>query len=392
MSRPTPQILELGMHFDPSRGGADRYFAGLVQGLQSSGENIAAAAFGDLEESKTISLDQWRKDPSTESPRILLGPEGMGLWKRRAALRRLGRHLPGSYPVLASHFALYAFPLLGQLKTTSLVTHFHGPWALESAGEKQKPWVVSIKRLIEHRVYASAKRLIALSQAFRDILIQSYAVPPEKIAVIPGGVDTVHFHPLARDEARCRMNWPAEKKIVFCVRRMVHRMGLENLIDAFSRVAAEEPDAILIFGGKGPLLTELQNRTAALGLARRIIFQGFIPDQDLPSAYSAADFSIVPSQALEGFGLITLESLACGTPVLVTPVGGLPETVSGLDHRLLLSGDRVEDLTSGMVRGFSPSLPSRELCRKYAEKNFAWPEIACRVMKVYQEAADDSLR
>jgi glycosyltransferase involved in cell wall biosynthesis len=188
------------------------------------------------------------------------------------------------------------------------------------------------------------------------------------------------------------MNWPDDKKIVFCVRRMVRRMGLENLIDAFGRVAAGQPDAVLILAGKGPLLAELQSRANAIGLEGRIIFQGFIPDEDLPAAYSSADFSIVPSQSLEGFGLITLESLACGTPVLVTPVGGLPEAVNPLDPSLVLAGCQVEDIAVGLRHGFSHPLPSRDRCRDYVQSNFSWPVIARQVMSVYQEAAHDSLR
>ena len=375
-----PHVLELGMHFDPSRGGADRYFAGLLQGLESSDENFTAAAFGDLAVA------------SEDSSRRSLGPDGMSLWKRWFALRKLGGHLPDSCAVVASHFALYALPLLGLLKNTAHVVHFHGPWAEESAGERQNPWVVWIKRLVERRVYDSADRFIVLSQAFRDVLIKGYGVPSRKIAVIPGGVDTTHFQPVDQREARRRMNWPEDKKIVFCVRRMVRRMGLENLIDAFGRVAAGQPNAVLILAGKGPLLAELQSRANAIGLPERIVFPGFIPDGDLPAAYSAADFSLVPSQSLEGFGLITLESLACGTPVLVTPVGGLPETVHPLDPSLVLAGCQVEDIARGLRYGFSHPLPSRDRCRDYVRSNFSWPVIARRVVSVYQEAAHDSLR
>ncbi len=89
--------------------------------------------------------------------------------------------------------------------------------------------------------------------------------------------------------------------------------------------------------GRGPLEHELRAQATASGLGERILFTGFVPDDDLPKIYAAADFSIVPSEALEGFGLTTLESLACGTPVLVTPVGGLPETVASFDRSLILA-------------------------------------------------------
>ena len=109
-------------------------------------------------------------------------------------------------------------------------------------------------------------------------------------------------------------------------------------------------------------------------------------------AYTAADFSIVPSQALEGFGLITLESLACGCPVLVTPVGGLPEVVQNLDPTLILRGTSREALAEGIHRGLSEPLPSAVLCREYVEKNFSWPQITRRVLEIYREVAHAPLR
>ena len=389
MSKPPLRILELGMHFDPACGGADRYFDGLLLGMESLSVDFTAAAFGKPKRHSVVALDDWSTQTSS---RICLGPENLTLWRRWTALHKLGYRFSSSSDVVATHFSLYALPLIGQLKNVSHVAHFHGPWARESASEGQGRLVVAVKKMIERRVYLSAKRLIALSQAFRETLIKEYAIPPEKIAVVPGGVDTAHFHPVEQQTARRQMGWPKHKKIIFCLRRMVRRMGLETLLAAFAEVAIEHPDAILILGGKGPLTGELQRFANESSLGGRVIFQGFISDHDLPSAYSAADFSIVPSQALEGFGLITLESLACGTPVLVTPVGGLPETVKALDSTLILAGHEVQDIMDGLRRGLSSPLPSRILCRDYAEKHFSWTEIARRVNDVYQEAANDNFR
>jgi glycosyltransferase involved in cell wall biosynthesis len=169
-------------------------------------------------------------------------------------------------------------------------------------------------------------------------------------------------------------------------------MGLENLLDAFAQIAPHHPEACLVIAGKGPLAKDLQAQAATLGLGSQIRFAGFISDDDLPSAYAAADFSIVPSDALEGFGLITLESLACGTPVLVTPIGGLPEAVAGLSPALVLSGCSRNDLAAGLEQGLAGNLPTASECRAYAENLFAWPAIARRIMTVYQEAANDFAR
>lgn len=398
------RIYQSGMHFDASAGGADRYFCGLLRGLEEIGVGYTAAAFAE-EDAGSLSLAEWEKEGTTGDcqraergqriQRICLGSARQSFWRRRAAVRRFGRHAFSSDPqegaVLATHFALYAWPMLSQLNRAAHVVHFHGPWASESAQEGARPWGVAVKYLIERRVYASAKRLIVLSGAFRDLLVAQYAIAEEKIAVIPGGVDTARFFPASGEaekaELRKRLGWPVGKKIIFCVRRMVHRMGLDHLLDAFALIAAAHPDAVLVLGGRGPLAALLEKRAAALGLSERLIFAGFIPDDALRDAYAAADFTIVPSQRLEGFGLVTLESLACGTPSLVTPVGGLPEAVGGLDPSLILSGSSVETLAEGLHRGLALPLPSSSCCREYVEKNFAWPQIAGRVNAVYREAA-----
>jgi glycosyltransferase involved in cell wall biosynthesis len=115
---------------------------------------------------------------------------------------------------------------------------------------------------------------------------------------------------------------------------------------------------------------------------------GFVPDANLPLAYRAADLSVVPSVALEGFGLVVLESLASGTPVLVTPVGGLPEVVNGLSKDLILDGSSANHLAQGLAARLSAldKLPSDAACQAYAKGNFDWPVIAKRVIDAYKNA------
>lgn len=113
-----------------------------------------------------------------------------------------------------------------------------------------------------------------------------------------------------------------------------------------------------------------------------------VSDADLPLAYAAAELSIVPSVALEGFGLITLESLAAGTPVLVTPVGGLPEAVAPLAPQLVLEGVGEKALAQGMtdvLRG-KVSIPTPFECRDFIQQRHLWPLIAKQVGAIYREA------
>jgi glycosyltransferase involved in cell wall biosynthesis len=103
-------------------------------------------------------------------------------------------------------------------------------------------------------------------------------------------------------------------------------------------------------------------------------------------AYRAADASVVPSIALEGFGLIVPESLAAGTPAIVTPVGGLPEAVSALSKDLILDGSSPAQLANGLADRLAAleRLPSESVCQAYAKDNFDWPVIANKVIRVYE--------
>lgn len=359
------------MHFDAARGGVDRYFHGLLSGFDANATPYLAAAFGSPQEAAP-----------PPGARVPLGPPELSLLARWGLLRRFGREAMAAQPrVLATHFALYAVPLL-PLRVPHVI-HFHGPWAGEAAAEGASPWVVAAKRALERRVYRTGARFIVLSDAFRTLLEERYGVDPERVRVIPGGVDAERFRPVAdRAQARHTLGWPEGRRIILCVRRLARRMGLEELLEAWEQVTPRHPEALLVIGGRGPLAGELESAVARIGSSVRL--HGFIPEEVLPLAYAAADATLVPSQVLEGFGLVTLESLACGTPVLVTPVGGLPEAVAGLG--LTLAGGDVESLAGGLERALSGSLPSADTCRAHAMR-FAWPEIARRVCAVYQEVA-----
>jgi len=380
----TSEIWQLGMHFDPARGGADRYFDDLLRGLEQNGRHFTAAAF-DGDDSQSLS-----RHPNSEH--VSLGPSTAPLLRRRSAIRNFGKRIAASPSpkVAAAHFALYAGFLAPILKATPLVVHFHGPWSGEAAAEGAGAWTVFAKRWIEKRVYSRAAHCIVLSKAFQEILAGGFGISPEKISVVPGAVDLEKFHP-PESMAACRerLGRPLGRRMVFCVRRLVARMGIPELIEGFSRIAAQFPDVDLVIGGSGEKAAEFRATAARTGLGKRIEFRGFIPENDLPAFYGAADFSVVPSQRLEGFGLVTLESLACGTPVLVTPVGGLPETVNGFAERLVLQAPDSSAIADGLAAalGHQEFFPGSEECRKYAETHFSPSRIAGRVSEIYDRVA-----
>ena len=114
----------------------------------------------------------------------------------------------------------------------------------------------------------------------------------------------------------------------------------------------------------------------------------FLPDDDLPAAYRAASLTVVPTQALEGFGLIVAESLAAGTPCLVTPVGGLTAAVEKLSDQLILKGTDSASIADGVIGALTGTLPLPDAaaCLDFARRNYDWPVIASQVRTVYEAA------
>jgi glycosyltransferase involved in cell wall biosynthesis len=305
---------------------------------------------------------------------------------RHAAIEAMRQH---KTDLIAVHFALYAVPIPDLIRKSATVVHFHGPWAAESGVEQSNKMATWIKAKMEQSVYSAAKRFIVLSSAFKTELTRRYGVEEERVRVIPGGVNTARFNcEITRAEARSQLGWRSTGKIFVSVRRQVRRMGLENLIDAAEILQREGLDFTLYLGGTGNISAELQTRINDRQLGSKVKMLGRIPDSELPLVYRAADLSIVPSQSLEGFGLIAVESLAAGTPVLVTPVGGLPEIVLPFAPQCVFENTSAQAIANGLRQALDATemLPSEEACRSYATDNFSWLKIASQVRGVYEEA------
>jgi len=370
-------ILCVGIGWFPKTpGGLDRYVYELTHQLAASQDRVELCGVGlpETEPNSSINLTN-------------LAEPDIRLWERLWLIRSNFLQRKFAKPdAINLHFALYSFPLLQVLpKGVPVTFSFHGPWALESKQEGSGKLSVFLKHWVEDRVYHRCDRFIVLSKAFGDILHQENQVPWSKIHVIPGGVDLSRFQfDRSRPEARSQLNWPQNRPILFTARRLVRRVGLDKLLMAIAMIKPQIPDIWLAIAGKGPLQGDLEQQATDLGLNDNVKFLGFLPDEQLPIAYQAADLSVMPSQSLEGFGLAVLESLACGTPSLCTPVGGMPEILEPFSPNLITAStevtaiaQRLEELLIGKV-----PMPSREACQEYAAMNFDWQKIAKKVRKV----------
>lgn len=303
-------------------------------------------------------------------------------------------HVHFAYPALGLHLR----PPCG----VPIVRTYYGSWAeesrVEAAGAGRRPslatrWALpcrlAAKRAADALSLRGSRRVIVLSRYSRDEVIGDFGIPAERVDLVPGGVDLDRFHPGDALAARAKLSLPADRRILFTVRRLVPRMGLHSLLSAMPAVLDTFPDTLLVVGGTGPLAAALRSRTIQLGLEERVRFVGFIPDEELATYYQAADFFVLPTRALEGFGLPTLEAFACGTPVLGTPVGATPELLGEIDSALLLPGVTPRELAAGLLSALrSPCRPScaPDRLRAFVANRFSWDAMVDATLAVYERA------
>jgi D-inositol-3-phosphate glycosyltransferase len=305
-----------------------------------------------------------------------------------------------SYDVVHSHYWLSG--RLGVLFAdrwgVPLVSTFHTLAELknrvaETAVDREQ----AVRSDIERRTMAGSDRIVALTSVDRQQMMRHYGrVAP--IVVIPGGVDLEHFRRTPRLAARAALGLDGHRKIILFVGRIQRLKGLDVLFRAFERLGDVEAQLLVIGGQPGTTLetreiSRLQHLATRLGIAERTRFVGAVPHETLPLYYSAADVTAMPS-SYESFGLVAVESLACGTPVVATRVGGLTSIVRDGETGLLVPW-RDADLFAERLRTL---LRDRRLRAKLARNaresvlGYGWDRIADEHVALYAEVRETAHR
>jgi glycosyltransferase involved in cell wall biosynthesis len=236
---------------------------------------------------------------------------------------------------------------------------------------------------IERSCLRRATRIHVLSDFSADLLWRLYGVPSDRIVKIPGGADVERFTPVRnRDDVRRGLGLPEGVPLLLTVRNLEARMGLDTLIEAMAILCSVLPDAVLLIGGAGSLRARLESLIASLQLQGQVRLLGYVQEAELPQYYQAADAFVLPTRELEGFGLITVEALASGTPVFGTAVGATPEILRPLDASLLFReatpaamAERLHAFFVGLVQDPHAVEELRRACRDYAKKAYSWDHV-----------------
>jgi D-inositol-3-phosphate glycosyltransferase len=243
----------------------------------------------------------------------------------------------------------------------------------------------------ESEVLQDADRVICATDQERASLRQLYGAPDAKVAVIPLGVDLERFQPADKLDARAALGLKQERIILF-VGRIEPLKGLDILINAASLLESDVECSVLIVGGdesSQPQIRELTQLARDRGIEHRVAFAGSVDHEKLPLYYNAADVCVVPSH-YESFGLVAVEAMASGVPVVASRVGGLSGTVKDGETGYLIPwlcpepfAERIELLLENEPLRQSLGEAAREAMVRYR-----WENVAAAVLDLYHELID----
>jgi D-inositol-3-phosphate glycosyltransferase len=293
------------------------------------------------------------------------------------------------YDIVFSHYWLSAWigEYLQQWWGVPHVTMFHTLGVVKNSIGigKTEP---ELRIATEGELARSVHHIIAPTEREKEELVNQYGVLPDRIGVVPCGVNPELFKPVDRNEASIETGLD-NGKIILYVGRIDPLKGIANLIKAFSYLEDNQNIKLAVIGGGESSREEtahLKELAQELGVEDRILFTGTVKQDIMPFYYSAADVCVIPS-FYESFGLVALESLSCGTPIVASNVGDLRNIVRQGETGYVIDGNDPEQLAEKITLILNKPADERESISSIRDsvKEFAWANIA-------EDLADEFIR
>lgn len=230
----------------------------------------------------------------------------------------------------------------------------------------------------ERELVQSCHRIIAPTEKEKNEIIRHYAAAPERISVIPCGVNLELFQPVDKKLARQKLGL-TDEKVVLYIGRIEPLKGIGRLIEAMSHLGKEQQPRLLIVGGDEHSQSEIDELRALsrdFQIDDSVVFSGTVKQPELPCYYSAADVSVIPSY-YESFGLTALESLACGTPVVATDVGAFRDIIHQGETGYMVTGDAPEQMAAsiGLLLDRSGDDAGIALSIRESVSDYSWANV-----------------
>lgn len=356
-------------------GGSERHLLDLLQGLRDQDISCAMCI---------LAAEDWRVFSQALDRRgvewtvLRAGPD-----LNPALVPRLWQVVKKWQPDLIHthliHGAVYG-QIVAQLARRPTVTSVHSTSDFYRTGP-YSPLARSIGRL--------ARKTIAISQHVGTYLTEAGVVRPDRLRVIPYGVDPSPWR-VPRKIARSHYQLPEDVFALGVASRLVEKKGHDRLLRAFARVSPKVDAPKLLIAGSGPLRSQLEGLAKDLGIVEQVSFLGFV--EDVPTFMAACDVVAFPSLGFpEGFGLAALEAGAAGRPVIAFATGTMPEVIRHRETGILVPPGDTDEFARA-IDFLASNRVERErmgrMARQRAERDFSIDRMVADTVKVYAEVLD----
>lgn len=299
-----------------------------------------------------------------------------------AAIKELGER---TYDIVHAHGNISAgllYPLMKKSKRIFTV-HNRTPWMMKSATSVVQALRQTSFYALDMRAIKNADRVITVSENLRKELIDHFKVDPEKTRAIPNGVDLKLFRPSIPHSEAIRIEYGIDSDYALFVGRLVEEKAVDIMIRAIADTGIH-----LVIAGDGPMLPYLKDLARQLKVDQRVHFLGPVPREKLPSLYSQAALSVLPSMTEVGSSLSGLEAMASGLPVVASYASGAHGVVRHGYNGFVIDSRNIELIREKLVQ-LSKDAALRELMgrrsRQIAMQDYSWQETAKQTLHVYEE-------
>ncbi len=325
------KILMLSWEYPPRVvGGISRVVYDLSHKLCMQGHNVTVITYKDGD------VPYYEDDDGVDVYRVdnfMIAPNNFIDWVMQLNFNMIAKageiiSKNGNFDVIHAHdwLTAYAGKTLKFAHGTPLVSTIHATEAGRNSGIRgdMQKYINDTEWMLTYE----SSEVIVNSNYMKNELQRLFGLPYEKINVIPNGVDLTLFNGIDKDyEFRRRFALDNEKIILF-IGRLVYEKGVQTLISAMPKILDNYHDSKLIIAGKGGMINDLRNQVNYLGLGNKVYFTGHLSSKDVQRMYKCADIAVFPS-TYEPFGIVAIEAMLSGTPVVTSDIGGLNEIV---DH------------------------------------------------------------
>jgi glycosyltransferase involved in cell wall biosynthesis len=292
--------------------------------------------------------------------------------------------------IIHTHFDIPPGPLAGlryaKKKKNPFIVTYHGDWVDSYGGLIRRIGVGLHNKYLVDKVLCYADVIISPSECYinESRFLKKYK---EKIVVIPNGINLKDFDiSYSKEECRKKLGLPLNKKILLFFGYLSPYKGPEVLLKAMPEIIKNVSDVELVFAGKGEMKDELEILSKKLRIEKNVRFVGFVEDDMKPLYFKAADVFILPStMSTESFGIVNLEAMACGVPIVASNIGGIPDIVKNGENGLLVQPKNTKALANAIIY----LLENEDVKEKMGKngrlkvKDYLWEKIAEKTEAIY---------